>query len=115
MFKVSVTGYGPHPPAPLPKGEGRVSRRIAGHFSIMALTPGPSPKGRGESTPKICRSFLNYGPHPPAPLPKGEGRVSRRFAGHFTGCLIIALTPSPSPKGRGESKPKIPGHYPLSF
>jgi len=101
--------YNPHPPAPLPKGEGRVSRRFAGHFTIMALTPSPSPKGRGESKPKICRSFhgiFNYNPHPPAPLPKGEGRVSRRFAGHFT---IMALTPQPlSQRERGEQAEDLP-------
>ncbi|WP_430626770.1 asparagine synthetase B family protein [Thiobacter aerophilum] len=71
-------GGRPSPPAPLPEGEGSgphpqpLSRRERG----VALTPRPSPRGRGEW------------PSPPAPLPWGEG---------------CALTPGPSPaSGRGE-------------
>jgi len=48
-------------------------------------------------------SVTGCSPHPPAPLPEGEGRVNRRFAGHFTGCLIIILTPRPlSQREKGE-------------
>jgi hypothetical protein len=46
---------------------------------ITALTPGPSPKGRGESSftsvrsPGMGEGIAFNSPSPPAPLPKGEG------------------------------------------
>jgi len=57
-----------------------------------ALTPGPSPKGRGDEKT----------PSPPAPLPQaGEGSFAHSRL-LFQRARGVVLTPGLSPKGRGE-------------
>jgi len=72
---------------------------------MFNYSPHPQPfsqRVRGEQVENL-RVISQLWPSPPAPLPKGEGRASRKFAGHFTGFLIITLTPRPlSQRERGE-------------
>ena len=102
-------------PLPLPPGEGWGEGWLGTESPEAALTPGPSPGGRGEqsrggfdalgATSLLRGGFEDFRVSAslllPLPLPPGEGwGWGEGWLG--TESPEVSLTPSPSPGGRGE-------------